>query len=117
MKRYVSENSAYTKRAAERLADRLKTQYGKSMSMDTLRAKLQLIIGEKTHKLKELEATSPESIDCPILECEINDAVYMIVILNSNESDEGKLAGIRAINNQTTSNSIYDTVNAYLESK
>jgi hypothetical protein len=87
------------------------------MTIEMLRAKLQLIIGEKTNKLKELEVTSPELIDCPILECEINDAVYMIVVLNSDISDDEKRAGIKAINDQTTSASIYDTVNEYLESK
>jgi hypothetical protein len=85
--------------------------------MNELKVKLQEIIGKKTNELKELEATSPELIDCPILECEINDATYMIVVLNSNISDDEKRAAIKAINDQTTSNSIFDTVNNFLETK
>lgn len=83
--------------------------------MKKLFARMQMIVGKKTRKLKELEATTPELIDCPILECEINDAKNIMLVIKADAPDEDKILGIKAINSQTTSASIYDSVNKYFE--
>lgn len=83
--------------------------------MDTLFTELQAIVVRKSKELKEWEEKDPGAIDCPILECEINDAEYMIIHIKSDAPHEHKLSAIKSIYNQTTSGSIYDAVNNFFE--
>jgi hypothetical protein len=83
--------------------------------MDKLFKTIQEIVVRKAAELRELEATSPELIDCPILECEINDGEYILLIINSDMPHDHKLSGIKAIYQQTTSNSIYEAVREHFE--
>lgn len=76
--------------------------------MKAFYSELQAIGTKKILQLRELEATTPESIDCPILECEINDAQAMMIIMNADVPHDHKLSGIKAIYSQTTSSSIYE---------
>jgi hypothetical protein len=84
-------------------------------NMKKLFARLQTIVDKKTRELRKLEETSPELIDCPILECEINDAQYMIIIIHADMPHDHKLSGIKALYSQTTSGSIYEAVSKFFE--
>lgn len=74
-----------------------------------------MIIGKKSRELKEWEEKDPGAIDCPILECEIDDATAIVSIINADAPHADKLEGIKAIYQQTTSGSIYDAVRAHFD--
>lgn len=83
--------------------------------MKTLYSKLQEIVAKKSVQLREWEEKDPGAIDCPILECEINDAEYIMTMINADMPHDHKLSAIKAIYLQTTSNSIYDVVREHFE--
>lgn len=83
--------------------------------MENLKARLQEIITKKEAQLAHLEATTPEVIDCPILECEIDDAKAIVEYIDSTQDIDDKLNSIEGVLNTTTSGTIYDTVKAYLD--
>jgi hypothetical protein len=86
-------------------------------TMENLKAKLQEIITLKEAKLAQLEATTPESIDCPITEEEINDAKRAVEIIDSEEAFDDKANKLdHEIMSFTTSASIYDAIHEYLDS-
>jgi hypothetical protein len=83
--------------------------------MDKLFKKMQAIVVKKGAELREWEEKDPGAIDCPILECELNDGEYIMLIINSDMPHDHKLSGIKAIYKQTTSESIYDAVREHFE--
>jgi hypothetical protein len=85
------------------------------VNMDTLYAKMKEIVQKKSVELKKWEEKDPGAIDCPILECEINDAEYIMLVIKADMPKEHKLSGIKAIYLQTTSGSIYDAVQIYFK--
>lgn len=80
--------------------------------MKKLAVKMQMIIGKKTRQLKEWEEKDPGSIECPVLECEIDDAKSIVSIINADAPKTDKLEGIKSVYLTTTSGSIYDAVRA-----
>jgi hypothetical protein len=84
-------------------------------NMDKFAARMQIIIGKKTRELREWEEKDPGAIECPILECEINDAKAIMTIAKSDILNAEKLDGIKTIYKQTTSGSIYNAVRNLFE--
>jgi hypothetical protein len=80
--------------------------------MEQFRKDIQAILIKKCNELRE---TDDSIIDYPILEEEIHDAEYIITHVDSSAQFEHKLSAIKAIQQTTTSASIYDTVQKFLE--
>lgn len=83
----------------------------KEEPIDELRRNIQNILIKKCSELRTLDSAS---IAVPILECEIHDAEYIITFIDSNQEYTHKLSALETIVKQTTSNSIYEVVNAFL---
>jgi hypothetical protein len=82
--------------------------------MNKLRADIQRILIEKCERLRTIDAGT---VDWCTLDMEINDAQHILIQIDSKSPHSHKLSAIEAIQKQTTSGSIYETVNAYLENE
>jgi hypothetical protein len=78
---------------------------------EKLRKDIQSILIKKCEEIKSVDSAS---ISHPILEEEIHDAEYILIFIDSEQKYSHKMSALEAIVKQTTSNSIYDTVNAFL---
>jgi hypothetical protein len=82
-------------------------------AVDTLYSSLKVIVDNKSKELEEWEQKDPGAIDCPILECEIDDATKIMAAILSDLQEDQKVTEIRDVYLQTTSGSIYDAVRKY----
>lgn len=79
--------------------------------MKDLRDVLQGILVRKCSELRNIPVNE---IDHPVLQEEINDIEYMLTHIDSSARHFCKLSAIKAINQKTTSATVYDTVNNYI---
>jgi hypothetical protein len=72
---------------------------------------------EDVHNLKKfrLEKTDPETIEYPVLECEILDANTMIQTMKLDVPHADKIAVIKGVYEQTTSKTIFELVETFFE--
>ncbi len=79
--------------------------------MEELRKQIKRIIGSKMMYSSNL---NPDSVLHSVMETEIADATYMLILINSNENEEHIRTAIKVIANNTTSSSLHEAVINYL---